>query len=77
MKNLLKTLEGLPWIVRVLLVLFCGLYGNFIRLLRSLIKGNVLGIVLSAILLCCGGFVVLWVIDLIFVLTNRPLWWID
>ena len=75
MKDLLKTLEGLPWIVRVILVLFCGLYGNFIRLLRSLIKGNVLGIVLSAILLCCGGFVVLWIIDIICVVLGKKIWW--
>ena len=77
MKKLVKTLEGLPWLIRVLLVLFVGLYGNLIRLLKSLAKGNVLGIILSVILLCSGGFVILWVVDLICVLLNKPIWWID
>ena len=77
MKKLLNTLEGLPWIVRLLLVLFVGLYGNLIRLLKSLVKENLLGIILSVILLCSGGFVILWVVDLVCVLLNKPIWWID
>ena len=77
MKKLLKNLEGLPWIVRLLLVLFVGVYSNFLRLLRSLIKKNIIGVVLSAILLLCGGFVVLWIVDIICVALNKQLWWID
>ena len=77
MKNLVKTLEGLPWIVRVLLVLLWGVYGNIVRLLKSLAANNVLGVVLAGILLICGGFFILWIVDLVCVLLNKPIWWID
>lgn len=77
MKNLVKALEGLPWIVRVLLVLLYGAYGNLIRLFKSIAANNVLGIVLALILLLCGGFLILWIVDLICVLLGKPIWWID
>lgn len=77
MKGLVKTLEGLPWIIRLLLVLFVGVYGNLLRLLKSLAKGNVVGIILAVICLCTGGFGILWIVDLICVLINKPIWWID
>ena len=77
MKNLVKALERLPWIVRVLLVLLYGAYGNLIRLFKSIAANNVLGIVLALILLLCGGFVILWIVDLICVLLGKQIWWID
>ncbi len=77
MKDLVKTLEGLPWIVRVLLVVLWGVYGNIVRLLKSLAANNVLGTVLAVILLICGGFFILWIVDLVCVLLNKPIWWID
>ena len=77
MKNLVKALERLPWSVRVLLVLLYGAYGNLIRLFKSIAANNVLGIVLALILLLCGGFVILWIVDLICVLLGKPIWWID
>lgn len=77
MKKLVKALESLPWIVRVLLVLVYGAYGNLIRIFKSIAAGNVLGIVLAVILFLCGGFAILWIVDLICVLLNKPIWWID
>ena len=75
MKDLVKALEKLPWIVKLLLVIFWGIYGNLYRLFRSIAAGNVLGIVLSIILLLCGGFVVLWIFDLICVIIGKDIWW--
>ena len=75
--GLANAIESLPWIVRVILALLYGLYGNIIRLLRSIGKGNLLGIILAAILIIAGGLVVLWVLDFIFVLLNKKIWWID
>ena len=75
MKDLVKALEGLPWIVRVLLVIFVGIYGNLLRLFKSLASGNLIGIVLSLVLLFTGGFVILWIIDLICVLIGKNIWW--
>ena len=52
MKKLVATLEGLPWIVQLILVLLWGVYANLLRLFRSIAAGNVLAIVLSIVLLC-------------------------
>ena len=72
-----KSLEELPLIARLLLVLLFGAYGNLLRLFKSCGKENILGIVLSVILLLTGGFFILWLVDLVCVLTNKPIWWID
>lgn len=77
MKDLVKALENLPWIIRVILTIVWGVYGNIMRLLRSLAKGNIIGIVLAVILLCCGGFFVLWIWDVIRVILGKQVWWID
>lgn len=77
MKSLVKTLEGLPWLIRVILTLFVGIYANLLRLFRSLAAKNIIGVVLAIILLFCGGFFILWIIDLIMVLIGKNVWWID
>ena len=77
MKDLLKALEGLPYIVRVLLTIFVGIYSNLLRLFRSLAKSNVLGIVLAIIFLITGGFGIFWIIDIICVVLGKNIWWID
>ena len=75
MKDLVKSLEGLPWIVQVLLVLLYGVYGNLLRLFKSLAASNMVGVILSVVLLCSGGLVILWIFDLFCVLTGKKLWW--
>ncbi len=77
MKDLVKALEGLPYIVRVLLTIFWGIYGNLMRLFRSLAKNNLVGIILAIILLICGGFIILWIWDVIRVILGKQVWWID
>lgn len=77
MKDLVKSLENLPWIVRVLLTVFWGIYGNLMRLFRSLAKNNLVGIILAIVLLICGGFVILWIWDVIRVIIGKQVWWID
>lgn len=72
-----KTMEALPWIVRVILTIFLGVYGDLIRLFRSLGKQNWFGVILAVILLFTGGLIVLWIIDIIMVVLNKPIWWID
>ena len=77
MKKLVKTLEGLPWIIRVILTIVWGVYGNLLRLFRSLAANNIVGIVLAVILLCTSGLLVLWIIDIIMVIFGKRVWWID
>ena len=76
MKKIVKQLEALPWILRVLLTIFVGAYGNIIRLLKSLAANNTVAVILSVILLCTGGLLVLWIVDLITVLLDKKIWWI-
>ncbi len=78
MKDIVKTLEGLPWILRVLLTLFVGIYGNLLRLFRSLAAGNLIGIVLAVLLLVTGGLAgIIWIVDLVMVILGKNIWWID
>ena len=77
MDKLVKTLDGFPRWLKILLVLLWGVYGNLYRLFKSIQKKNILGIVLAAILLVCGGFVVLWIIDIVMMILFGRVWWID
>ena len=77
MKKLVKTLEGLPWIIRVILTIVWGVYGNLLRLFRSLAAKNTIGVILAVLLLICGGFAILWIIDIIMVIFGKRVWWID
>ena len=72
-----KTMESLPWIVRLILTILYGLYGDLIRLFRSLGKQNWVGVILAVILIFSGGLLVLWIIDLIMVIFGKRVWWID
>ena len=38
MNEALKALDGLPWIVKLLLTILYGVYGNILRLMRPLIR---------------------------------------
>ena len=71
------TLESLPWIIRLILAIIYGLYGNLIRLFRSLGKQNWVGVILAVILIAAGGLVVLWIIDVVMVAMGKKIWWID
>ena len=77
MKKLVKTLEGLPWIIRVILTIVWGVYGNLLRLFKSLAAKNTVGVILAVLLLICGGFAILWIIDIIMVIFGKRVWWID
>ena len=77
MKDLIKAIDGLPKIVRFLGTLIWGILTNIYRLCRSIAKQDVLGVVLSIILFRCGGFFILWIIDLVCILLDKPIWWID
>lgn len=75
--HLAIAMESLPWIVRLIITILYGLYGNLIRLFRSLGKKNWIGVILAAILIVSGGLLVLWIIDIIMVALNKRILWID
>lgn len=75
MKDLIKAMDKLPWIVKLILCIpALDIVWTIYRLLRSLVAGNTLAIVLSIVLFFCAPFV--WLIDLICVLLNKKVWWL-
>ena len=77
MKDIIKAVDNLPLIVKIILALpGLAVVWAIYRLLRSLEKKNTLGIVL-AIVLIFADLTFFWVIDLICLLLNGKVWWID
>ncbi len=63
-----KTLQGLPWIVKLLLVIFYDIYGALTRIAR----GDVTGIVVGVLQLVTGNFFgIFWIIDLVTVIVKK------
>lgn len=77
MKNFVKAMNNLPLIVKILLALpGLDIIWNITRLIRSIIKNNVLGIVLAIILLL-PGVAFMWLVDIITLCVTGNIWWID
>ena len=76
MKNLIKAINELPWIVKLILCIpVLDIVWTVVRLCRSIVAGNVVGIVLAIVLIFCAPFV--WLIDLICVIVKGNIWWFD
>ena len=77
MKNFIKAMDNLPFIVKLILAIpALDIIWSIYRLCRSLKKGNLVGIILS-VLLITVGLAFMWLIDIICVLLNNKVWWID
>ena len=75
MKDLIKAMDNLSWVVKLILCIpVLDIGWNVYRLLRSIDASNVLGIVLSLVLIIIGAPIV-WLIDLICVIVNKKIWW--
>lgn len=74
MKDLIKALDNLSWVVKLILCIpVLDIVWTVYRLLRSLEAKNVLGIVLSIVLFFFAPLV--WLADLICVILNKQVWW--
>ena len=76
MKDFIKAMDNLPWILKVILCIpaleiVWGVY----RVCRSLVKKNTLALII-AILLIVPGAAFMWVIDIICVILTGKIWWI-
>ena len=77
MKKFIETMNDLPQILKLILCIpMLDIVWNITRLVRSLDKNNLVGIVLAAVLIVIG-LPFIWIIDLICVLMNGNIWWID
>lgn len=76
MKQLIQSIDDLPLIVKII---FCipaiDVIWTIYRLCRSIDKQNTLGIILAIVLFFFAPFV--WLIDLICVILNNKVWWLD
>lgn len=63
-----KSLVGLPWALKLILVIFYDIYGALIRIS----KGDTAGIVIGVLQLITGNFFgIFWIIDLVTVITKK------
>ncbi|MBP3496195.1 MAG: hypothetical protein J6K52_08335 [Clostridia bacterium] len=77
MEKLIKAIDELPWIVKLLLCIpALDIVWAVYRLCKSLTANNTLGIVL-AILCIFPGAAFVWLVDIICVLVNGKIWWLD
>ena len=76
MSALINTMKNLPKLVKLILCIPClDIVWTIYRLCRSLEKKNLVGIVLSIVLIFVG-IPWVWLIDLICVLLNKKIWWL-
>lgn len=77
MKNLIKAFDDLPLIVKVILCIpMLDIVWSIYKIARSADKSNLLGIILGILTIIPGAFFI-WIIDLITVLLNNKVWWLD
>ena len=69
-----KTLTNLPWIAKLLLVVFYDIYGA----LKRISKGDTKGIVIGVLMLVTGNFFgIMWIIDLVTVILHKEITVLD
>lgn len=74
MQEFRKTLTNLPWIAKLLLVVFYDLYGS----LKRISKGDTKGIVIGLLMLVTGNFFgIMWIVDLVTVILNKEVTVLD
>lgn len=74
MKEFRKALTELPWIVKLLLVVFYDLYGA----LKRISKGDVKGIVVGVLMLVTGNiFGIMWIVDLVTIILKKEVTVLD
>ena len=77
MKNLIKAIDDLPWLVKLILCIpALDIVWSVYRICRSLVKENLLGVVLG-VLTIIPGAAFIWLIDILCVLVNKKVWWLD
>jgi len=77
MKSFIKAIDDLPTLVKLILALpGLDIVWVIYRLLRSLVKNNILGVVVAVVAIIVG-LPWLWLVDIICILLNGKVWWID
>ncbi len=78
MKQFIKAMDDMPFIVKLLLCLpVLDIVWNIYRICKSADKNNTTGIILGVVLLVLGSYTVVWLVDLISVIVKKDILWID
>ena len=77
MKDIVKTFDNLPLILKLILALpGLDIIWNVVRVCRSLAKNNTVNAIIAVILIFVGiPFV--WLIDILCILFKGNIWWLD
>lgn len=77
MKDLIKSFDSLPKLVKIILALpVLDIVWAIYRLCRSIDKGNLLGIVLAIVLIVVCP-IIFWLVDIITIILLDKVLWID
>ncbi|MDE5715923.1 MAG: hypothetical protein K2I42_07340 [Anaeroplasmataceae bacterium] len=77
MKELIKAFDDLPLIIKIILCIPClDIVWSIYKICKSADKSNILGVVLGILTIIPGAFFI-WIIDIITVILNGNVWWID
>ncbi len=75
-KSIIKTLDELPKVVKLILCIpAVAIVWEVYRICRSLEKNNIVGVAIAVILIVCAP--IMWLVDLICIVLNDKIWWID
>ena len=71
-----KAMDDLPKIVKLILCIpAVAIIWEAYRICRSLEKNNLVGVIIAIVLIVCAP--IMWLVDLICILLNDKIWWID
>lgn len=77
MQNIINSFDNLPLIVKIILALpGIDIIWVIYRLIRSIAKENLIGIIIAAVVLIVG-FPWLWIVDILCLVGMNKVWWID
>jgi len=77
LKDFITRVESLPQGIKIILALpFLDIFWVVFRLLKSILRNDIIGIILAALLLAFG-IPFLWLIDIICIAINNQVWWYD
>ena len=77
MKSFIKAIDDLPTLVKLILALpGLDIVWVIYRLLRSLVKNNILGVIVAVVAIVVG-LPWLWLVDIFCILLNGKVWWVD
>ncbi len=77
MKSLIKTMDSLPKLIKLILAIpALDIIWMLYRVCRSLDKNNMVGVILGIVLIFVG-IPFMWLIDILCILFKDKVWWID